>query len=258
MNILTQIVDYKKTLIASAKINQPISSMNLTHIQPNFEQAITAKRQKNEVAIIAEIKKGSPSMGIIAQNCNIEEIANEYQNGGATCLSILTDEKFFFGTNQNIALAKKTSNLPILRKDFIIDEYQIYESKHLQASAILLIASILTPTQMQQFEEIATSLNLSVLVEVHTENELETALKFTKTPLIGINNRNLQTFKTNIQNTINLIKQIPTTKIPTCESGINSKDEISQMQKNGCNVFLIGTSIMKQHNKSSFIQSLIK
>lgn len=258
MDILSQIVSYKKTVIANTKKTLPISKMELNAKSRNFCKKIEEKRKQNKIAIIAEIKKGSPSKGIIAENCNIAQIAQSYQNGGATCISVLTDEQFFHGNNNNIKITKQNCTLPILRKDFIIDEYQIYESKNINADAILLIASILEGSKMKDFEAIANELGLDVLVEVHTHAELETALKFTKTPLIGINNRNLQNFEISLQNTIDLIKLIPAGKIPVCESGIETKTDIKLMQSHNCNCFLIGTSIMQKENKTEFIQELIE
>jgi len=258
MDILSQIVDYKKTVIASAKNILPEKVMQLHEKSRGFRVNIQNKLQSGETAIIAEIKKASPSKGVITESFDIPTIAQEYQEGGATCISVLTDEQFFHGHNQNIEITKQHSTLPVLRKDFIMDPYQIYESKHLGADAILLIASILDPTQMEDLEHIAFSLNLDVLVEVHTENELEIALKHTKSPLIGINNRNLQNFEISLQNTINLIKLLPAGKIPVCESGIETKSDINLMQSHNCNCFLIGTSIMKSNDRKVFIQKLLQ
>ena len=145
-----------------------------------------------------------------------------------------------------------------MRKDFIINEYQIHEAKHIGADAILLIASILTGQQMQEFEEIASNLGLDVLAETHTASELETVLKWTKTPLIGINNRNLKNFEISLQNTIDLIKLVPDGKIAICESGIENKEDIALIQAHKCNTFLIGTAIMQSENKVEFIQKLLQ
>lgn len=258
MDTLSQIVDYKKTVIASAKKNLQVSQMNNKVNTPNFADAILTNHAQNKTSIIAEIKQGSPSRGIITTNFDVKAIAEDYQKGGATCISVLTDEKFFLGSNKNIAIASLYSRLPILRKDFIIDEYQIHESLHLGASAILLIASILTPQQMQNFETLAFALGLSVLVEVHSAAEMETALKYTTTPLIGINNRNLKNFSINLQNTIDLLQMIPQGRIAICESGITTKDDISMMKSHRCNTFLIGTAIMQSTNRMTFIQNLLQ
>jgi len=258
MDILTQIVDYKKTVISNAKNALPISDMQTYGKSRGFLQNIENKLKNNQTAIIAEIKKGSPSRGIIVENLDVASISKQYETGGSACISVLTDEKFFHGNNNNIKIAKESCRLPILRKDFIIDPYQIHEAKHIGADAILLIASILTGQQIQEFEEIASNLGLDVLAETHTMSELETVLKWAKTPLIGINNRNLKNFEISLQNTIDLIKLIPAGKIAICESGIENKEDIALIQTHKCNAFLIGTSIMQKENKAEFIQKLLQ
>ena len=257
MDILENIVEYKKNVIASAKKNISISNMNLHQNSRNFAEAISLKHNKNKKNIIAEIKKSSPSKGLIMKDLNISQIASEYENGGATCISVLTDEKFFSGNNENIQIAKSTTTIPILRKDFIIDKYQIYESKHIGADAILLITSILDGNTMQEFEQIAFSLGLSVLIEIHDSKELEIAQKFTKSPLIGVNNRNLRNFEINLENTTQMLSNFEKNRIPICESGIETFTDIENIYQKGCTCFLIGTSIMKSENKKKFIENLL-
>ncbi len=258
MDILSTIVEYKKDIIASAIKNISPQNMLLAKKTRGFTKAILEKHFRNEKSIIAEIKKGSPSKGLIVANLDVAKTAEEYEAGGATCISVLTDEKFFFGSNQNMQIAKENSTIPILRKDFIIDEFQIYESKHIGADAILLITSILEGGQMSEFEQIAFSLGLDVIVEVHDEMELEKAQKFTKSPLIGINNRNLRNFEINHENTTNLMKEFESGRVPVCESGIENREDINKIHEQGCTCFLIGTSIMKSANKKQFIENLIK
>jgi len=258
MDILSKIVDYKKSVIASAKKNLSIEKMNTTRKTKGFANLIQQKHKSNDVSIVAEIKKGSPSKGLIVKDLNVAEIAKEYEFGGASCISVLTDEKFFFGSNENLKIAKENTNLPILRKDFIIDEYQIYESKHIGADAILLITSILTGNELSRFEDIAFSLGLDVLVEVHNEIELDVAMKFTKSPLIGVNNRNLRDFSINIKNTENLIKKLSNDRIPICESGIEGTNDIINLQEKGCNSFLIGTLLMQSSDRVEFLKTLIR
>ncbi len=258
MDILSEIVDYKKSVIASAKKIFPVKKMNLSKKTKGFANSIKHKHDNNNVSIIAEIKQGSPSKGLIVENLDVSTIAKEYQVGGASCVSVLTDEKFFFGSNANLQIAKENTNLPILRKDFIIDEYQIYESKHIGADAILLITSILTRNELSQFEDLAFSLGLDVIIEVHNEIELDIAMKFTKSPLIGVNNRNLRDFSINIKNTENLIKKLSNDRIPICESGIENKNDIINLQEKGCNSFLIGTSLMQSSNRVEFLKKLIQ
>lgn len=258
MDILSTIVEYKKTVIASAKKNIAHGDMLLDARTRGFTKAISEKHFQDKKNIIAEIKKGSPSKGLIVSELDVEKTATEYELGGATCISVLTDEKFFFGKNENIQLAKSATTIPILRKDFIIDQYQIYESKHIGADAILLITSILEGNQMAEFEDLAFSLGLDVLVEIHDEFELEKAQKFTKSPLIGVNNRNLRNFEINFENTINLMKGFENGRIPVCESGIENYNDMNRVHSKGCTCFLVGTAIMKSENKAEFIRELIK
>lgn len=258
MDILSKIVDYKQSVISSVKKALPVSSMDLQKQTRGFSAGIASKHKQRKTAIIAEIKKHSPSRGILCTDFDVTKIAREYEQGGATCISVLTDERFFHGHNDDIRLAKESSSLPILRKDFIIDEYQIYESKHISADAILLMASILDGRQMADFESLAFELGLSVLLEVHNAREMESALKNTKTPLVGINNRNLHNLSIDLQNTIDLIKLIPSSRIGICESGIESRSDIDLIKSHDCNCFLIGTSIMQQSDKVEFIKTLIE
>ncbi len=258
MDILSTIVEYKKTVIASAKKNIAQGDMHIGGKTRGFAKAISEKHFQNKKNIIAEIKKGSPSKGLIVSELDVSKTAAEYELGGATCISVLTDEKFFFGKNENLQLAKSSTTIPILRKDFIIDQYQIYESKHIGADAILLITSILEGNQMAEFESLAFSLGLDVLVEIHDEFELEKAQKFTKSPLIGVNNRNLRNFEINFENTTTLMKGFETGRIPVCESGIENYDDMHRVHSKGCNCFLVGTAIMKSENKAEFIRDLIK
>lgn len=258
MDILSKIVDYKQSVISSAKKAFLVSSMDLSCKTRDFAGSIISKHKQTKTAIVAEIKKHSPSRGTICENADIAKIAREYEEGGATCISVLTDEQFFHGHNNNIGFAKNSSLLPILRKDFIIDEYQIYESKHISADAILLMASILDATQMEDMEALAFELGLSVLVEVHNEVEVDLVLKHTQTPLIGINNRNLHNFEVLLQNTINLIKLLPSDRTVVCESGIGSRSDIDRIKAYNCNCFLVGTSIMQKSDKSAFIKTLIE
>ena len=258
MDILSTIVEYKKTVIASAKKNIAHGDMQIEAKTRGFARVISEKHFQNKKNIIAEIKKGSPSKGLIVPELDVSKTAAEYELGGATCISVLTDEKFFFGGNENLRLAKSSTTIPILRKDFIVDEYQIYESKHIGADAILLITSILEGNQMAEFESLAFSLGLDVLVEIHDDAELEKAQKFTKSPLIGVNNRNLRNFEINFENTINLMKGFERGRIPVCESGIESYDDMNRVYSKGCTCFLVGTAIVKSENKAEFIRELIK
>jgi indole-3-glycerol phosphate synthase len=260
-NILQKIVKTKQQEVF--KLKQEISletiksqalSYTTTAKKNDFITAIKAKHAQNKTAIIAEIKKASPSKGIICQNFFVDKIAKSYEDAGATCLSVLTDRKYFMGSEEYLNIAKQNSSLPILRKDFIIDEYQIYQSKLMGADAILLIASILTEKQMQKFEDIAFELELSVLPEIHHKSELEKAYKL-NTPLFGINNRNLATFEVSLNQTLNLLEQIEN-KIIVTESGILSKNDIKLMQSNNVNTFLVGEAFMKAKNCGEELRKL--
>ncbi len=228
-------------------------ALHTTYHASSFKTAL----QKQDIAIIAEVKKGSPSKGIIAENFDYLPIAQEYEKAGASAVSVLTERDNFFGDPQYLTEIKKQINLPVLRKDFIIDEYQLYEAKNMRADAILLIASILDLPRLTAYLELATSLQLDCLVEVHDEEELEKVLQ-TKADIIGINNRNLKTFEVNIQNTVNLKKLIPRDKIVVAESGIKTNDQINTLRQANINAVLIGETLMSATNKQAQLEALFK
>ena len=231
-NVLNKILETKKIEISASKVILPKSALDdqIAQIsdERDFVKAIQIKQEVNLPSVIAEIKKASPSKGIIRADFDPKEIAKSYEEGGATCLSVLTDVEYFQGSPHFIQDVKKVCTLPVLRKDFIIDPYQIYESKALGADCILLIVAALDLSQLKEFESIAHSLGMSVLVESHDERELELALQLS-TPLIGINNRNLKTFEVTLQTTIDLVAQIPADKILITESGIFDHRDIRLM-----------------------------
>lgn len=210
----------------------------------NFVAAIQNKLIAHEPAIIAEIKRASPSKGIICESIDPVYIARSYARAGAACLSVLTDVDFFQGSNEYLKLARSACNLPILRKDFIIDAYQIYEARAIGADCILLIVAALTDQQLTEFTTLAQKLNMAVLVEVHNADELTRALKL-PTPLIGINNRNLRTFETDLNITLKLKSNIPADKIIITESGIHTTKDVNLMREHNINAFLIGESFMR-------------
>jgi len=241
MTILDRIVEKKQQEISLAKGLRPLQMLKISEKSPlDFEQALRIQSP----AIIAEVKKASPSKGVICENFNPVEIAKAYQQSGAACLSVLTDEHFFQGHNQYLMDIKNSIDLPILRKDFIIDTYQIIEARSLGADCILLIVAILDDTQLQDFTQIAQELGMAVLVESHTQQELERALEL-PTNLIGINNRDLKTFKTNLNTTLELKTLIPENKLVITESGINTIEDIQLMQSHNINTFLIGEALMR-------------
>lgn len=259
-NILDKILATKKDEIRRAKslisLKELISKIKNINDERNFIQAIKAKHDNQSQAIIAEIKKASPSKGIIREFFDPVQIANSYQSGGAACLSVLTDKDYFQGDLNYIQEIKKECHLPVLRKDFIIDPYQIYESKASGADCILLIAAALELSEMKEFESIASTLNMSVLVESHNIQELEKALEL-DTILIGINNRDLKTFKVSLQTSLDLKKRIPSDKIVIAESGIFTSNDIHLMNQSDISTFLIGEAFMKDADPGKSLKNLI-
>jgi indole-3-glycerol phosphate synthase len=260
-NVLNKILETKKIEISASKVILPKSTLDdqIAQIsdERDFVKAIQIKKEVNLSSVIAEIKKASPSKGIIRADFDPKEIAKSYEEGGATCLSVLTDVEYFQGSPDFIRDVKKVCKLPVLRKDFIIDPYQIYESKALGADCILLIVAALDLSQLKEFESIAHSLSMSVLIESHDEKELELALQLS-TPLIGINNRNLKTFDVTLQTTIDLVAQIPAGKIPITESGIFDHRDIRLMNEHGIFTFLIGEAFMRDENPGQSLKALLQ
>jgi indole-3-glycerol phosphate synthase len=220
-----------------------------------FWKVLNDKISKKLTAIIAELKKASPSKGMIRSDFEPGELAKEFEKNGATCLSVLTDNEFFSGKNLDLELAKKNCKLPILRKDFVIDTYQIYESRHIGADCILLIAAILSEKQIHEFYHLAEELNLSVIIEVHDTIDLQKALKINP-KIIGINNRDLKTFNVSLQTTLELAKQIPDNCIVVCESGINSKEDMDLVRSHQIYAFLIGESLMREKDPGKKLREL--
>lgn len=242
-SILQRIAEKKREEVTQAKTQYPLASLSK---QPPLaiRNFVAALRDNTSPAIIAEIKKASPSKGIIREDFDVAQIAKIYSDNGARCLSVLTDIEFFQGHPEYLAVAKASCDLPVLRKDFIIDSYQIHQSLALGADCILLIVALLDDQQLHDYCVLAQELGMAVLVESHTKEELDRALTL-PTPLMGINNRSLHTFKTNIQMSIDLKPYIPEDKIIITESGINTKQDIQHMQACGINTFLIGESLMR-------------
>jgi indole-3-glycerol phosphate synthase len=245
MSILKEIVEKTIITIDKRKESKSLDHLksqieNLTLADPNFKKSLL----KKDEAIIAEIKKASPSAGIISHNFNPVSKAKEYESIGASALSILTEESYFKGNSKYLEEVKRHTKLPILRKDFMIDEYQLYEAKLMGADCILLIASILNDEQLKSFVMLAESLKLDYLIEVHDIDELKRVECF-KNAIIGVNNRNLKTFDVDINNSINLKKQFKGENIFVSESGIKRKSDIKLLKENGIHVFLIGESLMK-------------
>ncbi|MCW8982450.1 MAG: indole-3-glycerol phosphate synthase TrpC [Gammaproteobacteria bacterium] len=209
-----------------------------------FVDSIKHKISEGKAAVISEIKKASPSKGVIREDFRPAEIAVSYEKGGAACLSVLTDIDFFQGADEYLVAARSACSLPVIRKDFIIDEYQVYEARAMGADCILLIVAALEDEQMQHLAELATALGMDVLVEVHDEEELQRSLPL-NLPLVGINNRNLRTFETSLATTIDMLKQIPEGRIVVTESGIHTQQDVALMRSHNVDTFLVGEAFMR-------------
>ena len=248
-DILNKILATKAEEVAAAQKNltlEAVQKMAAEQAAPrDFVGAIRQKIAAGKSAVIAEIKKASPSKGVIRADFKPAEIAVSYELGGAACLSVLTDEQYFQGSADYLKQARAACNLPVLRKDFMIDTYQVYEARAMGADCILLIASALSLAKMQELEAVAHSLGMAVLVEVHNGEELTEALKL-NTPLLGINNRNLRTFEVTLDTTLGLLGQISADKIVVTESGIFTADDVALMRNNNVHTFLVGEAFMRQ------------
>lgn len=246
-DILKQIIAHKATEVTTRKAVCSVADLKAriegTEPTRGFTAAIKAQVDDGKLAVIAEVKKASPSKGVIRENFHPTEIAESYENAGATCLSVLTDEKYFQGADQYLKEAKVACKLPILRKDFMIDPYQVYEARAIGADCILLIVACLEDMQMQELAWLAADLGLDVLVEVHDREELERGLML-RTPLIGVNNRNLRTFETSLQTTIDLLPDIFHDRTIVTESGIHTPEDVALMRRYGVNTFLVGEAFM--------------
>jgi len=244
MTILDEIVQYKKREVEDRIATYPVKLLEKSLYFESEPVSLKQYIQRDDKSgIIAEFKKKSPSKGMINEFANIEKISIGYMQAGASALSVLTDTHFFGGKNEDLIAARKFNFCPILRKDFTISEYQILEAKSIGADAILLIASILTKEEIKQFTQFASQLGLEVLLEVHTQEELE---KYTdEVKIVGINNRNLATFEVDFENSIRLAQQLPQDVVKIAESGIGNANDIIQLKQQGFNGFLIGETFMK-------------
>ncbi len=258
-NILNKILATKSSEIAEAKKSISIDQLKKQILEldkpRDFIQALREKHLNAEAGVIAEIKKASPSKGIIRGNFDPVLIAQSYEKGGAACLSVLTDRDYFQGHPDFIKQVKSSSTLPVLRKDFIIDPYQIFESRVLGADCILLIVAALDLEKMKEFESIANDLGMAVLVESHNQLELDAALEL-NTPLMGINNRDLKTFEVSLKTSIDLVKTINKDRIPITESGIFNHEDIKLMNDSNINTFLVGEAFMRQDKPGEALKEL--
>lgn len=248
-DILNKIIATKTLEVAAAKIKKPFKAVQAEAASAiavrDFVGSIRTKIANNQAAVIAEIKKASPSKGVIRADFKPAEIATSYEQGGAACLSVLTDVEYFQGSPEYLKQARAACQLPVLRKDFMIDPYQVYEARAMGADCILLIAAAIDLAKMRELESIAHSLGMAVLVEVHNGEELDLALQL-NTPLLGINNRNLRTFDVTLDTTLGLLARIPEGKIVVTESGIFTQEDVALMRKNNVHTFLVGEAFMRQ------------
>jgi indole-3-glycerol phosphate synthase len=246
-DILERIIAVKREEVRAAQLSAPLEELRLeasARDKRDFVGALRAKHAAGQAAVIAEVKKASPSKGVLREHFVPSDIARSYGQHGAACLSVLTDVRFFQGSAAYLEEARAACSLPVLRKDFIVDPYQIVEARAMGADAILLIAAALETPQMQDLEALAHSLGLAVLVEVHDRDELTRALTL-KTPLIGINNRNLRTFETSLETTIGMLDSIPADRIVVTESGILSRADVERMRALSVHTFLVGEAFMR-------------
>jgi indole-3-glycerol phosphate synthase len=246
-DILDRIIEVKRDEIRTAQASVSLEELRLrasTRDSRDFVGALRAKHAEGKPAIIAEVKKASPSKGVLREHFVPADIAKSYERGGAACLSVLTDVQFFKGSVAYLEEARAACTLPVLRKDFIVDPYQILEARAMGADCILLIAAALQPSQMRDLEALAHSLGMAVLVEVHDQDELEQALTL-KTPLMGVNNRNLRTFETSIETTIGMLEMVPDDRIVVTESGILCRTDVERLRAMDVQTFLVGEAFMR-------------
>ena len=258
-DVLARILAVKRVEIDTAQKARSLASLRAEAeaLPPcrDFVGALRSRIQARRPAVIAEIKRASPSKGLLRDPFDPEAIASSYAEHGAACLSVLTDVEFFRGAPEYLALARNACALPVLRKDFMIDPYQVHEARVWGADCILLIASALSRAQMRELEDLATALGMGVLVEVHDAAELELALEL-RTPLIGVNNRNLRNFETSLDTTLDLLPRIPKDRLLITESGIAQRTDVEKLQQKGVFGFLVGEAFMRAENPGKALEEL--
>ena len=254
--ILNKIIEEKRKELKHSKSSASLKEIRKRIGDTGKNRGFKKSLENDSINIITEIKKASPSKGIIREDFNPVEIAEIYQDNGAVAISVLTDKNFFQGDIEYLNQIRKNVSLPLLRKDFIIDEYQLYEAKAFGADAVLLIAAVLDKNQLTEYMELSKEIELENLVEVHSFKDLEKTI-YSEAEIIGINNRYLQTFEVSLKTTLDLAKEIPENKVIVSESGINSHDDILELQKNGVNAFLIGEALMREKDIGKKLKKLI-
>jgi indole-3-glycerol phosphate synthase len=258
-DILDKIVAVKREEVAASLRHKPLDVVRADAesrvLTRDFEGAMRAKIAAGQAAVIAEIKKASPSKGVLRAEFIPADIAQSYAEFGAACLSVLTDKQFFQGSVDFLKQARASCDLPVLRKDFMIDAYQIYEARAMGADAVLLIAACLDDARMADLEAVARSLDMAVLVEVHDRAELDRALKL-KTRLVGINNRNLKTFEVSLQTTLDMLPDVPADRLLITESGIQTPDDVRRMREAKVHAFLVGEAFMRANEPGEALAKL--
>ncbi len=257
--LLQRILSAKRAELAAAKEMLPQPTIEArAHAAPpprDFTGALRAKLAAGRPAVIGEIKRASPSRGVLRENFDPAAIAKSYAAAGAACLSVLTDREFFQGSIEHLQAARASCSLPALRKDFIVEPYQVYEARAIGADCILLIAASLSEAAMKELEALAHALGMAVLVEVHDAKELRAALEL-KTPLLGINNRDLRTFETRLETTLDLLDRVPGDRIVITESGILAPGDVARMRSSGVNAFLVGEAFMRAPDPGEALRAL--
>ena len=258
-DILQKIVAVKREEVAAGLKKKSLAAMREDAesrvMTRDFEGAMRSAIRAGRAAVIAEIKKASPSKGVLRSDFIVADIAQSYAEHGAACLSVLTDQQFFQGCNDYLKQARASCQLPVLRKDFMVDPYQVFEARAIGADCILLIAACLSDAQMSELEAVARHLGMAVLVEVHDAAELDRALKL-KTPLLGINNRNLRTFEVSLHTTLGMMSQVPDDKLLITESGILKHDDVQTMRDAGVHAFLVGEAFMRAPDPGAALAEL--
>ena len=257
MTILERILEVKRAEIAAAKLRAPLPELERRAKAAGAPRDFAAALRARNPAVIAEIKKASPSRGVLREQFDPAAIARSYEAAGAACLSVLTDERFFQGAAAHLMAAKGACSLPVLRKDFVVESYQVWESRAMGADCILLIAACLSKDQMRELERLAHELAMAVLVEVHDAGELDAALALS-TPLVGINNRNLKSFETRLETTLELLPRIPRNRMVVTESGILTGDDVARLRNAGVHAFLVGEAFMRAPDPGAALRGLFQ
>lgn len=256
-NILAEITAHKATEVAARQARRPLASVRRAAEAAGplrgFRQAL---QQAHPPAVIAELKKASPSAGTLREAFDPEVIARGYEAAGAACLSVLTDERYFQGADCHLQIARQATSLPVLRKDFVVDAYQLYEARALGADCVLLIVAALDAAQLGYFSQLAAELGIDALIEVHDQRELEAALELAP-PLLGINNRDLATFRTRIATTLELLPAVPAGTLVVSESGIGTREDVARLTAAGVTALLVGTSFMRSADPGTALRALL-